>query len=82
MERSHGYRRVLVESVDCNGDFNMILHPSARSGTRLHIGYMSEFRNMVDELMLVDLPLIGGQVTWMNSNVSASLSRIDHPLVS
>lgn len=40
------------------GDFNMVLHNRERSGGNTNQGEIEEFREWVDMLELVDLPLV------------------------
>lgn len=78
-------RRVRVEWDSpwiVGGDFNTVLFPSERSRTAQDSACMREFRDLVAELMLVDLPLIGGRYTWTSNREVASFSRIDRFLVS
>lgn len=48
------------------GDFNMVLHMRERSGLNTRMGEIEEFKEMIDLLGLVDLPLRGGRWTWSN----------------
>lgn len=49
------------------GDFNMILSSSERPGGGNFNGEVEEFREVVDRLNLVNLPLVGGKLTWSTS---------------
>lgn len=59
------------------GDFNMVLHMHERLGSGTRSGEVEEFREMVDNLKLVDLLLRGGRWTWSNARDIPSWSRID-----
>lgn len=64
------------------GDFNIVLYLSERLGTMQDSACMREFRELVNDLALVDLPLVGGCFTWSNIRESTSCSRINRFLVS
>jgi hypothetical protein len=68
------------------GDFNVVCSMEERVGCNLSIGRSStsevvEFQNFVEELELVDLPLLGRRFTWFHSSGRA-MSRIDRVLIS
>lgn len=46
-----------------------------RSEHTFDVGCAEDFREVMDNLILVDLPLMGG--TWYNGKDSPSFSRID-----
>lgn len=58
------------------GDFNMVLRRLERSDGGNPNGEEEEFKEVVDRLNLVDLPLMGGRWTWTNLRSSPSCSRI------
>jgi hypothetical protein len=61
------------------GDFNVTRFPNGRSGEARFCPAMMEFSDFVSEQGLMDLPLVGGSLTWSNTS---SWSRIDRFLVS
>jgi hypothetical protein len=58
------------------GDFNLILEADERSTNRL-TGMDREFRRLVNELALINLPLQGRRYTWSNSRENATFVRLD-----
>jgi hypothetical protein len=68
------------------GDFNAVREPTERRGVSTtalgsRSGEMREFNDFIDELELVDLPLIGRRFTWCHPN-GISMSRLDRILIS
>lgn len=65
------YERTLLERCgfpwSMGMTFNTILYPSDMLGTRHNYGCIREFEDLIAELMLVDLPFIGGLYTWTNN---------------
>ena len=61
------------------GDFNVVRFPEEKGGKRGCSSAMKAFNEVINELQLVDLPLLGGSVTWSNG---MSASRIDRFLVN
>lgn len=58
-------------------DFNMILRRWERSGGGNTNVEIEEFKQVVDRLNLMDLPLAGGRWIWTNLRSCPSCSRID-----
>jgi hypothetical protein len=66
------------------GDFNAVVAPEERRGVVNEVSSsleMSGFREFVEDLNLIDLPLLGRRFTWFHSN-GISMSRLDRCLVS
>lgn len=65
------------------GDFNAIKNRSERRGTSLisQDSYNVEFQSFIDELDLIDLPVLGKKFTWFRPDGSA-MSRLDRFLVT
>ncbi|GKV46006.1 hypothetical protein SLEP1_g53030 [Rubroshorea leprosula] len=63
------------------GDFNTIKGQHERKGCKSLSSEMREFCDFINELNLIDLPLIGRKYTWYKSN-GESMSRLDRALFS
>ncbi|PNY16691.1 cysteine-rich receptor-like protein kinase [Trifolium pratense] len=66
------------------GDFNAVREPGERRGVNVEPSLnaeMRDFRVFLNDLELVDLPLLGHRFTWYHANGRA-MSRIDRILVS
>jgi hypothetical protein len=60
------------------GDFNLILN--SRERTNRNMWYRDrEFKNMVDELAMIDIPLQGRYYTWSKG---ATMVKLDRFLIS
>ena len=57
-------------------DFNEILNVEERSGARSITRSMKEFDEWVDDLNLVDLPIVGRKFTWRRGKSCSKLDRI------
>ncbi|XP_010650408.1 uncharacterized protein LOC104879402 [Vitis vinifera] len=64
------------------GDFNAIMRPdeSSRGGSLNSI--MRRFAEVIEELELKDLPMVGGPFTWTGGTDNQSFSRLDRFLVN
>ncbi|PNX58976.1 cysteine-rich receptor-like protein kinase, partial [Trifolium pratense] len=65
------------------GDFNAILHPSERRGCSAdrRLGEIIYFREFVEDMELVDIPVLGKKFSWFSSDGKA-MSRLDRFLLS
>jgi hypothetical protein len=60
------------------GDFNLILKPQERTGRNMW-PRDRKFKNMIDELAMIDIPLQGRQYTLSNG---AAMAKLDRFLIS
>lgn len=63
------------------GDFNEIRFMSDSKGCTRRDRGMLDFNNFIDQLALVDIPLLGRKFTWCNSVEGERWSKIDRFLV-
>jgi hypothetical protein len=68
------------------GDFNSFRNGDERMGIRydmstIYSREMGEFDGFVEELGLIDMPLVGRRFTWLHPN-GLSMSRLDRVLLS
>lgn len=64
------------------GDFNMKLNKGERTSEGKYDNEIEEFREIVEDLSLTDLLLMGGKWTWSNMRSIPSCSRINRFLIS
>jgi hypothetical protein len=64
------------------GDFNVTLNPMDRSNQQHTMHEMTQFRNVVSSLELMDLQLQGREYTWSNERETPSFVRLDRFLIS
>jgi hypothetical protein len=63
------------------GDFNLVLAAHERSSNIMHLRDRA-FKRTVDELALIDMPMLGRHYTWSNAREKATLVRHDRFLIS
>lgn len=64
------------------GDFNAVKFPEKRRNCQRISTSMSHFSEIIEDLEVIDLPLIGGSFTWCGGLNNRLASRLDHFLVS
>ncbi|XP_028074327.1 uncharacterized protein LOC114276707 [Camellia sinensis] len=63
------------------GDFNEIRYISERNGCSRKNRGMTDFNGLIDQLSLMDLPMLGRSFTWCNAQDGERWSRIDRFLL-
>lgn len=64
------------------GDFNVIYMAVNKNNGRLHPGTMRRFRDLLDDLSLVEVDLSGRLFTWSNGRDRPTLVRLDWAFAS
>jgi exonuclease III len=64
------------------GDFNLIASAADKSNGNLNLRLLGQFRALIQDLKLIDYPIVGRRFTWCNERESATHTRIDRVLVS
>lgn len=64
------------------GDFNMIYRANDKSNNSLNLGMMGRFRAAIEDMELIDYPLLGRRFTWSNERQNVTHTKIDRILVS
>ena len=64
------------------GDFNLIRDPSDKNTGRVDTRLCSMFNDAVDELGLLELPLLDSLYTWSNKRATPTLARLDRAFVN
>ncbi|XP_058092718.1 uncharacterized protein LOC131239172 [Magnolia sinica] len=76
------FRRKFQGPYGFIGDFNITRYAEEKSHGRIVSSIIRSFSNWIDDLQLVDLPLLGSRLTWTNCRLKPSLSRLDRFLLS
>jgi hypothetical protein len=61
------------------GDFNVVRHSGERLRASRHTQVMMDFTDFIFEQGLIDLPMVGGRITW---SIRRTGSRLDRSLIS
>ena len=69
-------------SLLIGGDFNLIHFPSDKNNTAFHHAEANAFNQTLDDLALIELPLLDRRFTWSNERNTPTLTKIDRMLVS
>nr|CAD1830576.1 unnamed protein product [Ananas comosus var. bracteatus] len=64
------------------GDFNVLLSVDDKNGATTHITDILNFREVVHDLQLVDLPILNKAFTWTNGRGVPTLERLDRAFIS
>lgn len=64
------------------GDFNMIIRAEDKSNNNCNLRMMGRFRALIEDLELIDFPLLERRFTWSNERPNVTLTKIDKVLVS
>ena len=59
------------------GDFNLTRAPSDKNTTSFNSSLASRFNQMIDDLQLIELPLLDRLFTWTNKRAEPTLARLD-----
>jgi hypothetical protein len=62
------------------GDFNLICRAEDKNNANYNRAMMGQFRRLIDDLALKDVPLHGRKFTWSNQQASPTLVRLDRVL--
>jgi exonuclease III len=62
------------------GDFNMIYSSEVKNNNNVNRAMMGCFRRFVNEMELMEIPLIGRRYTWSNERDSPTLVKLDRVL--
>nr|CAD1818572.1 unnamed protein product [Ananas comosus var. bracteatus] len=78
-------RRINVPTVDTwvvLGDFNTLLSLKDKNGRPANTSEILLFREAINDVGLIDLPLLNQAYTWTNGRQIPTLERLDRPLIS
>lgn len=62
------------------GDFNLIYKMEDKNNENLNRAMMGWFRKFINDISLIDIPLVGCKYTWSNNQLSPTLVRLDRVL--
>ncbi|XP_028121122.1 uncharacterized protein LOC114318425 [Camellia sinensis] len=78
-----GQFKIQVPQAQCiGGDFNEVRTIAKRKGCTKRDGGMNEFNEFINDLEIVDVPMIGRKYTWCNSQEGERWSKLDGFLVN
>ena len=58
------------------GDFSEVLAPKERKGGRVCVSNMEDFGEWIQEMNMIDLPLIRRKYNWVRGNSYSGLDRV------
>jgi hypothetical protein len=64
------------------GDFNMIRYAHEKNNDNFHLAEAESFNKFIDDLCLIELPLIDRSFTWSNRRVIPTLERLDRVFIN
>jgi exonuclease III len=64
------------------GDFNLISSADDKNNPNVNFRLMGQFRDLIQQLELIDYPLMGRRFTWSNEREVSTQTRIDRVMVS
>lgn len=64
------------------GDFNVVRSAEEKIGMTLNQAALNVFSDFIENLGLIDLPLVGGKFTWCSNREMATVCRLDRFLVA
>jgi exonuclease III len=64
------------------GDFNLISSAAEKSNANLNLRMLGKFRSTIQDLEVIDYPIVGRRFTWSNEREHATFTRIDRIMVS
>nr|CAD1838374.1 unnamed protein product [Ananas comosus var. bracteatus] len=64
------------------GDFNVLLSLHDKNGSATNVDEILKFRRVVNEIGLIDLPLLNRTYTWTNGRRNPTLERLDRAFIS
>lgn len=64
------------------GDFNIVRYASEKRNCLRTSGCMNNFADFIEEMELIDPPLVGGSNTWIGGDSMEAASRIDRIMYS
>ena len=59
------------------GDFNLSLEIADRKGKQSHLKDMEEFCDIIHELQLMDISLLGRRFAWSNKIENPSMAKLE-----
>jgi hypothetical protein len=64
------------------GDFNLIASTADKTNSNLNMRLLGQFRSVIQDLELIDYPILGRKFTWCNERETMTHTRSDRVLVS
>lgn len=64
------------------GDFNMVRSIEDITSNSINLGIVLSFNNTIEDLELLEVPLVGRKFTWSSKRPSPTFSRLDRVFIS
>lgn len=64
------------------GDFNMIHYPHEKNNSNFHTLEAESFNDCINDLCLLELPLLDRRYTWSNRRTVPTLERLDRVFIN
>jgi endonuclease/exonuclease/phosphatase family metal-dependent hydrolase len=65
-----------------SGDFNMIRYPHEKNNSNFRFAEAESFNECVNDMNLIELPLLDRGFTWSNRRASPTLERLDRVFIN
>lgn len=82
IEEMKSIRQLMLPRWMLLGDFNMIYRANDKSNSTLNLRMMGRFRAAIEDMELIDYPLLGRRFTWSNEQENVTHTKIGRILVS
>lgn len=64
------------------GDFNMIRFAHEKNNNHFHYAEAESFNDCINEMCLIELPLLDRKFTWSNKRTQPTLERLDRAFIN
>lgn len=68
--------------MDATWQFSLICSAAERSNANVNLRLMGQFSGLIQDLEMIDYPLVGGKFTWSSDREFPTHTRIDRVRVT